>query len=761
MLRLVFSVCAIIFLSLAGMPTLTVAANKFTGSKSCMGCHAEQYQRWQGSHHDLAMQHASEGSVRGNFNETEFSANGITSRFFKKDGKYWVNTDGPDGSMQDFEIKYTFGLTPLQQYLVEFQDGRVQVLGIAWDTRPESAGGQRWFHLYPGQTIKSGDELHWTGLQQNWNYMCADCHSTNLEKGYKSSSNTFQTTWSEINVGCESCHGPGEQHLDWAKQDEPRKQENGNMGLAFLLHDRKDAGWVIDPGTGTAHRNQPATTNREIDVCAACHSRRGQFKSGIESDGTFLDYYRPALLTADLYHTDGQILDEVYVWGSFMQSKMQAAGVTCSDCHEPHSLNLRAEQEQVCSQCHLASKFSSTEHHGHPPESTGANCLDCHMPETTYMVVDPRRDHSIRIPRPDLSLDYGTPNACNQCHTDKSVEWAATEFAKLWPVVAEPYQDWTKSIALARTGQPQSEIALISVIMDKTKPAIARATAVSELRPYLSPLSGEVLQTALTDGSPLVRFAALGILDALPPENRYRFAAALLSDPVSLVRIEAARISAPALRTQLEQGKRKVLQSAVQEFIDAQNENADRPEAHLNLGNLYTMSGAVTDAEQAYRQAIKLDPEFSPAYANLADLYRMQGMDQVAGKVLQDGISILPGDATLIHARGLLLARSKQMEAALSSLQRASELRPEIARYTYVYGVALNSTGKSAEALQVLEKGAALHPRDQEIIFMIASIYRDQGRIEEARTWAQKLLAINPADQNAAQFIERLNTIQQ
>jgi len=750
-----------LFIFFAGMSVAIAAENEFTGNKSCTSCHAEQQQNWQGSDHDLAMQHANQNTVLGNFNNTEFSANGITSRFFKKDGRFWVNTDGPDGNMRDFEIKYTFGVTPLQQYLIEFPGGRLQTLGIAWDTRPAGAGGQRWFHVYPDQTINAGDDLHWTGPQQNWNYMCSGCHSTNLVKGYNSASNTFKTTWSDIDVGCESCHGPGRQHLEWAAQDDKLKQEDTSMGLAYLLHDRKNISWIMNTETGIAERSQVATDNREIGVCAACHSRRGLLKTGIESDGSFLDHYRPALLSSSLYHADGQILGEVYVWGSFTQSKMQSAGVTCSDCHEPHSLKLRADQEQVCTQCHLPTKYASTEHHKHATGSAGSNCLDCHMPETTYMVVDPRRDHSLRIPRPDLSLAYATPNACNQCHTDKSTAWAAAEFTRLWPAAAEPYQNWTRAFTLARSGAPQSESALIKIIRDQEKPAIARATAVSELQPFLSPSSGEVLQDALADSSQLVRFAALGVLDALPPENRYRFASALLNDPVLLVRIEAARVSAAALRSPLSPKERGVLQSALQEYIDAQNENAERPESHLNLGNMYSQSRDLVKAEAAYRQALKLNPKFGPAYVNLADLYRAQGMDQFAGKVLQNGIGKLPEDASLYHALGLTQARTRQMDAALASLRKAAELQPEIARYTYVYGVALNSTGNTNQALQVLERGFARHPGNSDIIFMLASIKRDQGHEDEALKWVQKLLVINPADQNALQFIKVLNAARQ
>jgi cytochrome c-type biogenesis protein CcmH/NrfG len=513
----------------------------------------------------------------------------------------------------------------------------------------------------------------------------------------------------------------------------------------------------MDASTGTAVRSKSSRINRETAVCATCHSRRGILKTGVESDGSFLDHYRPALLTQNLYHADGQIQEEVYVWGSFMQSKMQSAGVTCSDCHQPHSLELRAPQEQVCSRCHSPAKFANTTHHHHAPDSKGANCLDCHMPETTYMVVDPRRDHSLRVPRPDISLNFSTPNACNQCHLDKDTEWAAEKFEQMWPQVAQPFQNWTQAFALARSGAPQSEIALMRVIKDPNTPDIARATAVTELRAFLSPLSGQLLHSTLSDESALVRMASLGALEALPPANRYTFAAPLLEDPVLAVRIEAARISASSLRSETDEGQRKILQSALKEYFDAHILNADRSDANLNLGNLHVQTGDIVEAEKAYRRAIKLDSKFGPAYVNLADMYRSQGMDQYSGKVLKQGIDESPRDASLHHALGLLEARGQNLELALASLKTATQLAPENARYIYVYGVALNSTGKSGDALEALGTGHGLHPQDREIIFMIASIYRDQRQYQLAREWAQKLTDINPADQNALQLIEAID----
>jgi len=751
----------VLLLIFTNLSLAATSSSEFIGSKTCKDCHSEQFSAWKGSHHDLAMQHASKEAVLGDFNNSKFSANGVTTTFFKKDGKFWVNTDAADGSLQNFEIKYTFGFTPLQQYLIEFPDGRIQTLGIAWDSRSLDTGGQRWFHLYPEQKIDSKHDLHWTGQQQNWNFMCADCHSTNLQKGYDSKSNTFKTTWSEINVACEACHGPGEQHLAWATKDKNLQANDISMGLNYLLHDRKDVSWTMDIETGTAKRNKTANNNQEIEVCAACHSRRGFIKPGIESDGAFLDHYRPALLSNELYHLDGQIKDEVFVWGSFMQSKMQAAGVTCSDCHDPHTQELRAEQEQVCTQCHLPTKYNTKQHHKHAEDSAGANCLDCHMPETTYMVVDPRRDHSIRIPRPDLALKTKAPDACSQCHKAKSTQWAADKFTQFWPDIGKPYQNWGTSLSLARSGKPQAEIALIKTIRDQQVPDIARATAVSELPPFLSPLSGKVLQDALQDKSPLVRLAALGALETIPAENRYQFAAPLLQDTTLAVRTEAARIAAPGIRTQLEPKDQQILLAGIAEYIETQNQNAERPESHLNLGNLYINTGDLAAAEQAYSQALKLDPKFGPAYANLADLFRGQGLESQASKTLTNGIKQLPKDATLHHALGLMQVRSQQMDAALNSLKKAAELQGAPARYTYVYGVALNSTGKSAEALQVLEQSLGAHPNNQEIINLLASINRDLGNNSKAIEWAERLLQINPVDKNALQFIQDIKQTQQ
>ena len=728
----------------------------FTGSESCKDCHASQHDAWQGSHHELAMQHANPQSVLGDFADSEFSHKGVTSKFFIKDGQYFINTDDHEGVMRDFRISYAFGVDPLQQYLVEFPDGRIQALSIAWDSRPASGGGQRWFHLYPDETFTSNDSMHWTGYQQNWNYMCADCHTTNLKKGYSESKNTFSTSWSAINVSCESCHGPASDHLAWSAKEDSLKLNDVTKGLAFLLDEKEGVSWTTDPESGNPRRSSVNDHRKEISVCASCHSRRGSLKPAPEADTNFMDHHLPALLTDGLYHADGQIEDEVYVWGSFRQSKMFAAGVTCSDCHNPHSLELRAEGPLVCAQCHQPAKYASTEHHNHPLESTGANCLDCHMPQSTYMQVDPRRDHSIRIPRPDLSLEFNTPNACTQCHDDKPDEWAATHFTHWYPEIGPSFQHWTNALNKARNADLTAELSLLRVVSMTETPDIARATALQELQNYLSPLSGPVAQQSLNDENPLIRLAALRALQQVPMQNLYPIASHLLQDPVLAVRAEAGRLLSAMSGQGLPPGEQAILDKAIQDYVKTQKLHADRVESQMNLGNLYMTMGNAIESENRYRKALKLDPGFVPVYINLSDLYRSQGLNPQATKVLKDAVAKLPDAAALHHALGLALVRQGNNTAAMSSLRKANELEPQTVRYGYVLGVALNSIGDPAGAIEVLGNTHQQHPQERDVIFALSTIHRDQGRRTEAIHWAEKLLQLNPGDNAANQLLESL-----
>jgi tetratricopeptide (TPR) repeat protein len=726
------------------------ASAAFVGAGACAGCHAKESAAWQDSKHAKAMQHATPATVLGDFDNASFSYNGVVSRFFRRDGKFFINTDGADGKLADFEIRYTFGLYPLQQYLVEFPDGRLQALSIAWDARPREQGGARWYHLYPGEHISSEDPLHWTRLNQNWNWMCANCHTTKLDRNYNAANNTYATTWAEMNVACEACHGPGSNHVAWANHV-PRYEKVADQGLLVALDERRDVQWTAVAATGNAQRSAPLTSERELEVCAQCHSRREAFAPGMNHDGHFFDTHALALLTERLYFADGQQRDEVYEVGSFLQSKMHAHGVTCSDCHEPHSGKLRAPGNAICAQCHAPVKYAAPAHTLHAEGSAGAQCAACHMPTRDYMVIDARRDHSIRIPRPDLSASLQTPNACTSCHKDHDASWAAAVIERAFGPKRKGFQTFGAALHDARTGARAAVPELMAVAKDTKTPGIARATALAGLGPYLSEAVLPALETGLTEPDAMLRGAALDALLAAPPQERLRLGLGLIDDPSPIVRIKAARVlaiipeqgGAAAMRTQL--------QKVFAEYVASQQANADRPEARLNLGLFYVERHDPQKAEAEYRAALALDADFVPAYVNLADLYRLYQREADAQTVLTDGLRRLPGNADLQHALGLLRVRQGRMADALPFLEGAARADPNNARYAYVYGVALHDSGKAKEGVSVMERALARFPHDPSLLSALAAYARDAGDAPRAEAYARRLAAVTappPDDAN-------------
>jgi len=695
----------------------------YVGSQKCAGCHEEEHKAWQNSHHDLAMQPATEETVLGDFNNSKFDYFGTISKFYKKDNQFYAQTDGPDGKLTDYPIAYTFGAYPLQQYLVKFPKGRYQALNIVWDTRPEEEGGQRWYHLYPDEHIKHDDELHWTGINQNWNFMCADCHSTNLSKNYDLKTHTYNTSWSEIDVACEACHGPASNHMSWT---ETQSMSTQNKGFSIAFKERQNINWVLDKVTGNAKRSHNKTTDHEINMCAQCHSRRLTVKPGVKPDSQFLDYFQPALLSDSLYHADGQIDGEVYVYGSFVQSKMYYAGVSCSDCHEPHSLKLRAEGNALCAQCHLTDKYDSTDHHLHGKDSTGGQCVDCHMPAKNYMVVDARRDHSMRIPRPDLSMKLGVPNACNQCHTDKPPQWAVSKLEQKYGQPVKKH--YAETLYAGRHSLSGAEQLLSELIVDETQPAIARATAVTLLPSYLSQQSAPALQLAANDEQPLLGFGLAGALRAIPQQRRLPFAYPLLYDNMSITRMLAARALSGVPLQQLPPEATDKYNQSLEAYTAAQMFNADRPESLLNMASIYTQQGHSKQAEQLYKNAISLAPYFTPAHINYADYYRVLGRELEVEEVLRQALLKVIDKTSIHHALGLSLVRQKKLTEAIKYLKYAAESVTTTDRYVYVYAIALNSTGKVNQALNVLEKAQQQYPANRDIRNALISINEEKGK---------------------------------
>ncbi len=740
-------------------PALSDRPARFVGGEACMSCHREQFDLWKRSHHALAMQPADSATALGNFRGAMFTAHGMTSTFLRSEGRPAVSTDGPDGKLATYLVAYTFGVTPLQQYLIPFLNGRLQALSVAWDSRPAAAGGQRWFHLYPNEKIDHRDVLHWTGPLQNWNYMCADCHSTNLQKNYRLAEDRYEPSWTDIAVSCEACHGPGSRHVAWAgREQRGRRDPDPLRGFAFALADTSGGSWVFDPGKSVARRTKPLPSRSELETCAPCHSRRSPIWGESRPGEALEQSYRVALLDEALYHADGQIQDEVYEYGSFLQSRMYQAGVTCSDCHEPHGAGLRRTGNALCAQCHLPAKYDRPQHHFHEAGTEGAQCVSCHMPEKFYMVVDGRRDHGFRVPRPDLSVKLGTPNACNQCHGKRSPGWAAAAVSRWYGPDRRQGWHWAEAIHAGRNWKPDAEDQLVRAIEDRTVPAIARATALSLLPAYLGAGSLPALEASLRDADPLVRRAAATALSSLEPARRAALGGSLLSDPIRSVRFEAFSSLLGTPREAFSSVERAALDRVTDEYRRAQVSLADRVESHLRLGAMEASFGRLDSAEAAYRTAIRLQPMFIAAYINLADLYREQGREDRCVETLQEAIQRDPEAAEAFEAMGLSLVRQKRLRDAIAPLEKAAQIRKDVPRYSYVYAVALHEVGETRRALEVLESAHQRQPAYRDFIVALVEYHRSAGDVRAATVWAGKLAKLSPGDEQTRLLLQELES---
>jgi predicted CXXCH cytochrome family protein len=737
----------------ASASAATLPAPTFVGAAACVGCHAEAAAAWRGSQHAVAMQPATAATMLGDFRDARFMYAGVASRFFRKGDDFMVRTDGPDGKLADYRIAYTFGVYPLQQYLVDFPDGRKQALSIAWDARPAAEGGQRWFHLYADEKIDHRDPLHWTRAAQNWNFACAECHSTNLRRNYDPATDRYATTWSDLSVACEACHGPGSNHVAWAEH-RPGTEGWPAEGLSIALDERAGVAWT--PSATAPARSRPLASHREVETCAVCHARRRPIGTDPGPTGDLLDTHVPELLDAPYYEADGQQHDEVYTYGSFLQSKMYARGVTCSDCHEPHGAKLRAAGNAVCTQCHAAAAYDAAAHHHHADGGAAARCVACHMPTRTYMTIDPRHDHSLRVPRPDLTVTDGVPNACNGCHADHDAAWAAAAVRTWFGPERKGFQTYATTLRVGRSGAPGAAAGLAALVQSRTAPDIARATAAAMLARYPSPSVVPAVRAAVGDASALVRTAALDAVLVLPPDLRAPLATSVVADAVKAVRVKAGRVLAALPPDDADDARAPARRSAVAEYVASERAVAERPESHLNLGIVAAERGDGAEAETEYRVAIKCDPTFVPAYVNLADLLRALGRSDDAAKTLGDGLAAVPDDPSLLHALGLQRVREHRIADALPLLERAAKGRPEDPRFAYVYGVALHDAGHGDEATRVLTDALPRAPYDVSLLSALVTFERDAGQRDAALGYARRLAAVAPDDASVRALVRDL-----
>ncbi len=722
---------------------------------ACANCHQQQVNDWQGSHHFHAMGEATLDSVRGDFSNQTIEYQGEQARFYHEGSALFIAMPNLKGEMTPYPVVNYFGYEPLQQYMFEMSPGKLQFFPFAWDTRAKTEGGQRWFVLHPEQ--KPHDEFHWSQMGQNWNQMCADCHSTNFVKGFDLDSNTFKSSYDAINVSCAACHGNADKHLAWAAGDKDVR----NKGYEHYIGAKTPLFRENDEGLMRAIAE--IKPSKQIEVCASCHSRRSQ-TSDRGAPHEFFEHYQPSLLTPELYHADGQILDEDYVWGSFMQSKMFAAGVTCSNCHNPHSGELKLPENKTCTQCHSAETFESTKHHGHKLETTGSYCVDCHMPATVYMQVDARRDHSFKVPRPDLTQQTGVPNACNGCHQDQSPAWAKNQIEQWHPNANRlGSEHFAQAFFAADTQEPNADAKLTRIAQNVSYPDIVRASALARMEQTPGQNAVVAIMRSVRDQDPIKRQAAITAASAYPVTDRWRMLNSLLDDTHAPIRVEAARTLTAMLtqppETALSKADEARLNAALDEYRQVQHYQAERGFSHTNLGNLAQELGMIKNAENHYRDAIDVEPVFIPAYVNLADIYRIRGNEAKVQETLKQALAVNREASAAHYALAMSLVRQGKKDQAIAHMQNAVTYGSTNASFIYTYALLLQDRQRYNDALVQLRRAYELTPNNPDISYSLSQLYIGAKQYDKALLYAKKLAELVPGNEQISQMIEQIKTL--
>lgn len=724
-----------IFASLLSLYLPLSLAQEFVGVDACADCHSEQVSTWQRSHHAMAMQPAKPETVLAPFAGESFTQGATKVRFFQRDGRYWINAADDTGQPRDAEVVYTFGFTPLQQYLVKTEGGRLQAFDIAWDARPAESGGQRWYHLQPEENPQPGHPFFWRGAYQNWNSRCADCHSTGVERGFDEESLSYNTTFAEVNVACESCHGPASEHVARAKQ------QDWSLGSG-LINSVTPATFVYKDGAAIASP-QGSSDDSEIAMCGGCHSRRSLLQENALPTEDFHDRFRLSTLQPELYFANGQIQDEVFVLGSFLQSVMYQQGVRCSHCHDPHSGETHAQGDALCAQCHQPLTYATEQHSRH--SAGAAQCVDCHMSSRLYMGVDWRRDHGFHRPTSALPEQ---PNACQACHqNDAKVEKARLEWGA-------NNAHWASDLQAARDFDPRAVRALSQWIADETQPGLVRASLLEQLAASPSRMSMQAAMGVLDHPDPLLRVAAIQVLQALPPASRWPALRNRLDDASKVVRMALA----PALRgipsEQFGQQQARVagLQEEYQAMLQA---SADMPAAQLGLADIALQRGDLLGAQRHFEIALGIDPTDVASLLNYADFNRQLGSEDMAADLLQRALAVAPDSALVQYSMGLSEVRRKNYAAALGYLRAAVATDNAIPQHHYVLAVALQNQGDINAALQVLSEALERWPYDYTLLSTAINFQQGVGDSPALAGWVANLSEIAPNAPEVRAYLQR------
>jgi len=698
------------------------AARDENTSSYCRQCHEDVFEDWAQSHHALANRLLDPGHDDLPFS-TEFPGTHPdgTLSFSKSEGQYQITIRDPEGEIHHYHPDMALAYTPLHQYLVPFPGGRWQATQIAWDPEREE-----WFDVYDDDR-QPGEWGHWQGRGMNWNSRCAWCHMTGYDKNYHIEEDAYQSRWIEQGISCVQCHGTMDNHGEAARKEEP------DLKIPRL------------------------TATRVMHNCASCHSRREELTGDFQPGDNYHEHFRLQLMeNAATYYPDGQIRDEVFVYGSFLQSRMHAAGVRCMDCHDPHTQELRhpVRNNQLCQTCHgapgrmNAPRIDPIEHSHHPEGSSGNRCVECHMPQTTYMQRDPRRDHGFHIPDPLMTRELGIPNACNRCHTDQSTDWAMDAVDSWFGEKMErPERERTRAIARAQNVDPQALQPVLDALERETIP-IWRATLIALLQPWAGePQVRLVVERALEEEFPLTRAAALRVLGQVPG-NRERIRSFLGTTQPRMVRITAAQLLQEDLDPESQ---------AFREYRHFLDFNADQPTGASRIAQFHFSRNQVEKATEWMRKAVEYDPYSPPLHRDLAIMEQVANRSEAAEESLLRARELDPKNPEYPFSLGLLYAETRNLEKAVQSLREAVTLDPGFHRAHYNLGLAYVRQQKRLSALRSLQKAIELQPRNPDYHYAIATLYLDYGDSDSAREALESALRSDPTHAPSRRLLQRLN----
>lgn len=731
-------------------PALTYSA--YGGSASCRECHEEAFAAWSGSHHALAERPPAAATEDPAFVPTRTFKHGTQQTTLRKNGqRYEVITDGLHGTNQVFPVERILAENPLRQMLVEFPGNRLQVTEAAWDPR-----SNEWFNVYGEEDRKPGEWGQWTGRGMNWNSMCAICHNTRVRKNYDAATDSYHTTMVENGVGCESCHGPMKDHNEW-------QAANRNKGL-------KDPTLRI------------ITREEMFDTCAACHSRRAEITGDNKPGDRYFDHHMLTITDdSNIFYPDNQNWDEDYEVTALMGSRMFHKGVRCMDCHNSHTMKTRLPSNYLCLSCHgpgatNAPAINPVTHSHHKAfgydtngvltnpdinayasayqsaqlKETGGECVNCHMPQTPYMVRHWRHDHGFTIPDPLLTKQFNIPNACNRCHTDKSTDWSL-EYVEKWygDKMNRPYREHGQLVARARRGDAATREPLVKML-ETDEMFYWQAVAATLLQRWTSePSVTAALLRSLQNTNPLVRQM---VVQALGPvaQNDGEIATALeakLNDPSRNVRVEAARQLAATLDTNSLAGK---------DYLGFLNHIADQPLGQLQAGTFHFQRGDTTNALPYFKRATEWDPFSAGIHHEYAIALSQLGHMPEAVKELEAAVRLQPNEAEFHYKLALALNETGDATRMMSELETAVKCDPHHARAWYNLGLARSARGDNNGAIEALTRGETAEPNDPRIPYARATILVRTGNILEARTAARRALELQPNFSAAASLLQQL-----